>query len=159
MASDRSASSRQAAAAGSLIDRNSHFNGVFRSAGNVVVEGDFEGEIHCDGTITVAEGATVSGTLTAGMIAIAGQLSGEVRCHGQFEILASGQVSARVVSGAIIVREGAFYEGEMRMQDAASPEPASAEPEAAAAAAAAPPATRARNGRATPAAEPAAENA
>lgn len=154
MASDRGSSSRRGVAAGSLIDRASHFNGVFRTAGNVVVEGNFEGEMQCEGTITVAEGATVSGTLTAGTISIAGQLSGEVRCHGQFEILETGQVSARVVSGAIIVREGAFYEGEMRMQDAAHPAPVS-EP-----AAAAQPAARGRNGRGAPAtaSEPAVEN-
>ncbi|HZQ35174.1 MAG TPA: polymer-forming cytoskeletal protein [Dehalococcoidia bacterium] len=155
MASDRGSSSRRGAAAGSLIDRASHFNGVFRTAGNVVVEGNFEGEMQCDGTITVAEGATVSGTLTAGTISIAGQLSGEVRCHGQFEILETGQVSARVVSGAIIVREGAFYEGEMRMQDAMAATQAAPEPEPAAPAQ---PAPRGRNGRGAAVSEPAAEN-
>ncbi|HEY7296026.1 MAG TPA: polymer-forming cytoskeletal protein [Dehalococcoidia bacterium] len=157
MASDRGASSWAGAAGGSLIDRNSHFNGVFRTSGNVVVEGDFEGEMHCDGMITVAEGATVSGTLTAGMIAIAGQLSGDVRCHGQFEILSSGQVSARVVSGAIIVREGAFYEGEMRMQDAAAADLSTSVP--ADTTEAAQRSARGRNGRPTPATEPASENA
>ncbi len=155
MASDRGSSSRRGAVAGSLIDRASLFNGVFRTAGDVVVEGNFEGEMQCEGTITVAEGARVSGTLTAGTISIAGQLSGEVRCHGQFEILETGQVSARVVSGAIIVREGAFYEGEMRMQDAAGAQPLV---EAAPAAQPAAPAARGRNGRGAPAAEPASEN-
>src|SRR5579885_3372673 len=153
MASDRGSSSRRGAVACSLIDRASHFNGVFRTAGNVVVEGNFEGEMQCEGTITVAEGARVSGTLTAGTISIAGQLSGEVRCHGQFEILSTGQVSARVVSGAIIVREGAFYEGEMRMRDAVAEESA---PEPAAPAQ---PATRGRNGRGAAAPEPAPDNA
>lgn len=152
MASERGSSSRRGAAAGSLIDRASHFNGVFRTAGNVLVEGNFEGEMQCDGTITVAQGATVSGTLTAGTISIAGQLSGEVRCHGQFEILETGQVSASVVSGAIIVREGAFYEGEMRMQNASAAEPPS-EPVAPVQ-----PASRGRNGRGAAVSEPASEN-
>src|SRR5579885_2360181 len=153
MAADRGGAAGRGAAAGSLIDRASHFNGVFRSDGNVVVEGNFEGEMLCAGVLTVAEGATVSGTLTAGTISIAGQLSGEVRCHGQCEILSTGQVSARVVSGAIIVREGDFYEGEMRMRDAVAeesvPEPA----------APAQPATRGRNGRGAAAPEPAPDNA
>ncbi|HLZ71126.1 MAG TPA: polymer-forming cytoskeletal protein [Dehalococcoidia bacterium] len=153
MASDRGAASRQTRTTGSLIDRDSQFNGVFRSSGNVTVVGEFEGEMHCDGTITIADGSLVNGTLTAATISVAGRLSGEVRCHGRFEILASGRVSARVVSGAIIVREGAFYEGEMRMQDAASAA------EAAPAADAPAPAAHGRNGRPTAAAEHAAENA
>lgn len=105
-------------AGASLIDRDSHFDGVFRTSGDLLIEGEYEGEIHCDGTVTIADSARVSGTVQAGMVSVAGALLGEVDCAGRFEILASGQVSASVISGAIIVREGAFYEGEMRMRDA-----------------------------------------
>jgi cytoskeletal protein CcmA (bactofilin family) len=100
---------------GSLIDRNSNFNGVFRTSRDLYVEGEYEGEIYCEGTLTIAESANFSGSVEAGIVSVAGTLQGEVTCAGRFEILPTGQVSARVVSGSIIVRDGAFYEGEMRM--------------------------------------------
>ena len=38
----------------SLIDRHSHFNGVYRTSHDLRIEGTAEGEIECDGTVTVA---------------------------------------------------------------------------------------------------------
>ncbi len=104
-----------AAGATSLIDRDSFFNGVFRSPRDLRIEGQYEGEIQCDGTLTIAESARVAGTVNAGNVTVSGLLEGQVSCDGRFEILSTGQVSARVTAGTIVIREGAFYEGEMRM--------------------------------------------
>jgi len=101
----------------SLIDVDSAFDGVFVTTQNLRIEGEYKGEIQCDGTLTIAETARVSGVLHAGNITVSGLLQGQVTCDGRFEILQSGQVSARVVARSVVVREGAFYEGEMRMHD------------------------------------------
>lgn len=102
----------------SLIDRDSNFNGVFRTSRDVRVEGECEGEIQCGGTVMIAEHARVTGTVNAENVVVAGVLEGQIACVGRFEILATGQVAARVQAGAVVVREGAFYEGEMRMAHA-----------------------------------------
>lgn len=107
-----------AGAASSVIDAGSYFNGTYRSPGDLRIEGEFEGEIQCTGRVNIAESARVSGTITAGNVSVSGQVQGQVNCEGRFEILASGQVSARVLTGSVIVREGAFYEGDMRMRNA-----------------------------------------
>lgn len=105
----------RSAGGSSLIDRDSFFNGVFKSSRDVRVEGECEGEIQCGGTVTIAEHARVSGTVNAENVAVSGVLEGQVACSGRFEILSTGQVAARVQAGAVVVREGAFYEGELRM--------------------------------------------
>ncbi|MCC7352204.1 MAG: hypothetical protein IT330_00500, partial [Anaerolineae bacterium] len=38
----------------SKIDRDSHFNGLYETKQNLCIEGIAEGEIHCNGTLTVA---------------------------------------------------------------------------------------------------------
>jgi cytoskeletal protein CcmA (bactofilin family) len=99
----------------SRIDKDSHFNGLYESKQNLRIEGLAEGEIQCEGTLTVAEGARVKAKVTASTITIAGELDGEVLCHGVFQIMPSGQVSASVSARRLIVQEGGLYNGEFRM--------------------------------------------
>jgi cytoskeletal protein CcmA (bactofilin family) len=103
------------AASESRVDRDSHFNGLYETRQNLRIEGLAEGEIRCDGTLTVAEGARVKAKVTASTITIAGELDGEVVCQGVFQIMPTGQVSATVSARRLIVQEGGLYNGEFRM--------------------------------------------
>ena len=136
----------------SIIDRSSAFDGVLRTARNLRVEGQAKGEIHCEGTLYVDEGAEVNARIVAANISVAGNLSGEVTCRGRLqilptgrvsgklataraatmvvaghlngqvvcrdrlEILPSGRVSGQIQAGSIVVHEGAFIGGQLRMQ-------------------------------------------
>lgn len=100
----------------SLIDRESHFNGAYTTSNDLRIEGRYEGEIDCEGTLVVAESADVNARIGAGNISVAGQLQGEIGCRGRFEILPTGRVGGRVTAGTIVVHEGARYEGELRMR-------------------------------------------
>lgn len=99
----------------SRIDKDSHFNGLYETKQNLRIEGLAEGEIQCEGTVTVAEGARVKAKVTASTVTIAGELDGEVLCHGVFQIMPSGQVSASVSARRLIVQEGGLYNGDFRM--------------------------------------------
>jgi cytoskeletal protein CcmA (bactofilin family) len=111
--------------AASLIDRHSAFEGTFRSQRDVRVEGDVKGTISCDGTLFVAEGAVVAATVDAEHINVAGDLSGEVRCRGRLQILPSGRVRGKVSTNALVIQEGAIYEGQLEMAgiERATPRP------------------------------------
>src|SRR5512144_1745634 len=87
----------------SRIDRDSHFNGLYETRQDLRIEGVAEGEIQCEGTLTVAEGARVKAKVTASTITIAGELEGEALCRGVFQIMPSGQVSASVSARRLIV--------------------------------------------------------
>lgn len=99
----------------SRIDADSHFNGLYETRQNLRIEGIAEGEIQCEGTLTVAEGARVKAKVTASTITIAGELQGEVVCRGIFQIMPSGEVEATVSARRLIVQEGGLYNGEFRM--------------------------------------------
>jgi cytoskeletal protein CcmA (bactofilin family) len=98
-----------------LIDRHSAFEGTFRSQRDMRVEGDIKGTISCEGTFFVAEGAVVAATVDAEHINVAGDLSGEIRCRGRLQILPSGRVRAKVTTNALVIQEGAVYEGQLEM--------------------------------------------
>lgn len=105
----------------SVIDRDSYFEGTYRTPGNMRVEGTYEGVIECQGTLVVAESARVNARIAAGSLTVAGQLEGEAQCGQRFEILRTGRVTGTVVARVTVVHEGAFFEGSLQMGDAPRP--------------------------------------
>jgi cytoskeletal protein CcmA (bactofilin family) len=99
----------------SVIDRHSHFNGLYRTARDLRIEGTAEGEIECEGTVTVAEDARATATVHARNVIIAGSASGEITCRERFTIRPTGEVRGQVQAASLVVEEGAFFEGEFKM--------------------------------------------
>ena len=100
----------------SLVDRHSTFDGNFRSERDLRVEGELKGNVTCEGTLFVSEGATIAATVQAEHVTVAGELTGEVRCRGRLQILPSGRVRASVSTGSLVIQEGAIYEGQLEME-------------------------------------------
>jgi len=101
----------------SLIDQDCFFEGTFRTPGNMRIEGTYQGAIECRGTLLVAESGNVNARVLAGNLTVSGLLQGEVQCDGRLEILRSGRVSGNIAAKTVVVHDGAFFEGEMRMGD------------------------------------------
>jgi cytoskeletal protein CcmA (bactofilin family) len=99
----------------SLIDRHSAFDGNFRSQRDLRVEGELKGNVTCEGTLFVSEGATIAAIVEAEHVTVAGELTGEIRCRGRLQILPSGRVRASVATGSLVIQEGAIYEGQLEM--------------------------------------------
>lgn len=110
-------SSRQARLTGqaTVIDAQSHFTGNYRSDSDLIIEGSFEGEIECNGTVTVAENATLSATVRARNVVIAGAANGEITCDERFSVRSTGEMRGKAQAATLVVDEGAFFEGEFRM--------------------------------------------
>lgn len=99
----------------SVVDRHSTFNGKYRSTRNLRVEGQMEGEIECQGTLTVAKDARVKGKVVAQDVTVAGVLEGEITCRGRLQVLPSGRVIGSATAARLSIQEGAYYEGELHM--------------------------------------------
>jgi cytoskeletal protein CcmA (bactofilin family) len=98
-----------------IVDRNSHFDGNFRSDTDLLIEGTFEGEIDCKGTVVVAEGANVSATIRARNAIVAGSANGDFNCDERLTIQATGELRGKAQAATLVVEEGAFFEGEFKM--------------------------------------------
>lgn len=105
----------QTGPARTIIDRDSHFNGNFRSDSDLVIEGEFEGEIDCKGTVIVAEGANISATVRARNAVVAGSANGDFTCDERMTVQATGEMRGKAQAATLVVEEGAFFEGEFKM--------------------------------------------
>ncbi len=104
----------------SLIDRNSSIEGTFTTTRDVRIEGMVRGKIVCQGLLYIAESADIDATVEAASVTVAGKLNGEVTCRGRFQITGTGRVSATVTTEALVIDDGAFYEGDLNMKAAGS---------------------------------------
>ena len=115
----------------SLIGEHSSFEGTLRTEGPVRLMGTIQGEIESKSTIIVEEKARVTARLTAQQVSIAGQVDGQIYCEGRVEIRPTGRVTGEINAGALIVQEGAYFDGSSKMAQpataqASAPSPAKA---------------------------------
>lgn len=103
----------------SIIDRHSEIDGTYSTSRDLRIEGLLTGSVNCDGVLFIADGAIVDATVHAASVIVSGQLSGAIRCRGRLEITATGSVGGEVETAALVIVEGARYEGQIRMSGAA----------------------------------------
>jgi len=98
-----------------LIGERTHFEGTLRAEGAVRLLGTIDGEIQSSGSIYVEEKSHVTARLTASQITIAGEVDGQIYCDGRVEIRPTGRVTGEISAAALIVQEGAYFDGNSRM--------------------------------------------
>lgn len=104
----------------SLIGEHTSFEGTLKSDGAVRLLGSVQGEIESKSTIFVEERAHVTARLSGAHVTIAGQVDGQIYCEGRVEIRPTGRVTGEIHAGALIVQEGAYFDGNSKMTTSAA---------------------------------------
>jgi len=99
----------------SILDRFSNFDGTFHSSRDLRIEGQAKGTIECQGTLHIAQGASIDAKVEAENITVAGDLDGQITCRGRLQILPSGRVRGTITTQTLVIHDGAFYEGQLAM--------------------------------------------
>jgi cytoskeletal protein CcmA (bactofilin family) len=104
----------------SLIGERTTFEGTLKSDGAIRLLGSVQGEIQSKGTIIVEEKAHITARLTAAQVTVAGQVDGQIYCEGRCEIRPTGRVTGEINAGALIIQEGAYFDGSSKMATAST---------------------------------------
>ncbi len=99
----------------SIIGEQSTFEGNLRSESSVRVRGTVQGELECKRAVFIEEKAKVNAKVTGASIVVAGEIDGQLYCNGRVEIKPSGRVTGEIHAGTLIMHEGAFFEGQLKM--------------------------------------------
>ena len=101
----------------SVIGPGINWLGDLRGRGGVRIEGSITGEIAISGLVVVGEtGKVECQNLEADTVIIAGTVKGNITCQ-KLEIRASGKVWGDIVTMSFSSEDGAFYRGQMRMEE------------------------------------------
>ena len=88
----------------------------------MLVEGEIEGEVRVDATVTVGAEGVVTGPVAAPVVRIGGRVIGDVMASDRVEVSPSGSLEGNISAPRIIIAEGAFFKGivDMRKDKAAA---------------------------------------
>ena len=101
--------------AATTIARGSKVKGSVTGSTPLRIEGELDGRVVLDGTVTVAETGVLKGEVKANAVQISGKLVGNVTSKERVEVLAGGRLEGDVVSPRFVIIEGAFYKGQVEM--------------------------------------------
>lgn len=111
----------------SVISRRLKIIGNMETEDDIQVHGEVQGDIRAR-TLTVAEGATVEGVVTAATVQITGTIKGQVEAD-HVRIAATGFMNGDILYTTLSMEEGAVLDGKVRRQ-VEEPAPAKAVPAA-----------------------------
>ena len=99
----------------SLIGDDLTITGNIISQGEIQVNGNVQGDIHCS-SLVVGEDAEISGSVVADDVVVRGRLVGSIRGQ-RLSLQNSCHVEADISHKSLVIEQGAFFEGKSRRAD------------------------------------------
>jgi len=100
-----------------FLDRGSQFKGELEFEDTMRIDGKFNGKITSKNELIVGESAHIEGDIHVGRIAISGTVVGKIIADQRVEIHRNGKVYSDIDTPALIIEEGAIFQGNCAMGD------------------------------------------
>jgi len=100
-----------------FLDRGSSFKGELEFEDTMRIDGKFNGRIRSKNELIVGESAHIEGEIHVGRIAISGTVVGKIKADQRVEIHRNGKVYSDVDTPALVIEEGAIFQGNCVMED------------------------------------------
>lgn len=99
----------------SIIGTDLNITGDVISKGEIQIDGEIQGDIHCSSLI-VGEKAVISGSIIANEVTVRGKVTGSIRGQN-VSLQASSHVEGDIFHKTLAIEMGAFFEGKSRRAD------------------------------------------
>ena len=100
-----------------FLDKGSSFKGELEFDDTMRIDGKFNGSITSKNELIVGESANIEGDIHVGRIAISGTVIGRIVADQRVEIHRNGKVYSDIDTPALIIEEGAIFQGNCVMGD------------------------------------------
>jgi cytoskeletal protein CcmA (bactofilin family) len=98
-----------------FLGKGSKVSGKLAFEGTVRIEGQIEGEIAAQDTLTIGESAVINAQITGTTVIIHGKVTGDVTARKRLEIRAPGKVFGNISAPSLVINEGVIFEGHCTM--------------------------------------------
>lgn len=99
----------------SIIGVDLNITGDVISKGEIQIDGEIQGDIHCSSLI-VGEKAVITGSIVANEVTVRGKVIGSLRGQ-RVTLQASSHVEGDIFHKTLAIEMGAFFEGKSRRSD------------------------------------------
>jgi cytoskeletal protein CcmA (bactofilin family) len=104
-----------------FLDRGATFKGELEFEDTMRIDGKFNGRIQSKNELIVGESAHIEGDIHVGRVAISGTVIGKIVADQRVEIHRNGKVYSDIDTPALIIEEGAIFQGNCVMGDKKNP--------------------------------------
>jgi len=98
-----------------FLDRGASFKGEMEFEDTMRIDGKFNGKIMSKNELIVGESAHIEGDVHVGRIAISGTVMGKIVATQRVEIHRTGKVYSDIDTPALVIEEGAIFQGNCSM--------------------------------------------
>lgn len=98
-----------------FLDEGSHLDGELRFEDTFRVDGRLSGKVVSEGDLVVGDRGQVSGEIAVGRLFVSGEVRGMVHAARRIEVSVGGRLLADVSTPALVLEEGAIFEGQCSM--------------------------------------------
>ncbi len=95
----------------SLLAAGLTIEGKIEGAGHIRIAGNFKGDVHVQGNLTIEPGAKVTGGVRANTVVVGGELEGNIDAAARVELLQTGVLNGDLKAGSLIVAAGSRMRG------------------------------------------------
>lgn len=96
----------------SVISAGLTIEGKIEGSGHVRIAGNFKGDVHVQGNVTIEPGAKLTGGVQADTVVIGGELAGNINAAARVELLQTGVHIGDLKAGSLIVAAGSRMRGQ-----------------------------------------------
>jgi cytoskeletal protein CcmA (bactofilin family) len=95
--------------------KGSRVSGQLSFQGPARIDGVVDGEIQCQGALTIGDGAEVRAKISGQVVVIRGKVEGNVTAKERVELLAPARLIGNVSAPRLIISEGVVFDGDCSM--------------------------------------------
>jgi cytoskeletal protein CcmA (bactofilin family) len=99
-----------------FLGKGSQITGKLVFEGTGRIEGQVEGEISAQATLTIGESAVVNARISGTHVIIHGRVTGDITARERLELRAPSRVTGNISAPSLVVHDGAFFEGQCSMR-------------------------------------------
>jgi cytoskeletal protein CcmA (bactofilin family) len=101
---------------GAFLGPGTKITGKLHFDGPATIEGEIEGEITGQASITIAQEAMVKGKIIAASVVVQGKVTADISAEKRLEIQPPGSVIGDVSTQSLVMGDGAILEGQVSMR-------------------------------------------
>ncbi len=95
--------------------KGSRVTGQLSFQGAARIDGSVDGEIQCQGTLTIGEGADIRAKVSGRVVILRGKVEGNVTAKERHELIAPARLIGNVDTPRLLVTEGVVFDGNCAM--------------------------------------------
>ncbi len=104
-----------------LIAQAARVEGTLSGGADIHVEGEVEGTVSTKGRLVVAESGRVKAQLHGRIVTVAGRVTGNVTADERIELKETAHLTGDITAPRVLIREGATFDGKVKMKEPAAP--------------------------------------